>query len=178
MNDDINKLDDQVMGLLDDATEMTIGLSETDSDYNLMFIREKVTKCATYQERISDVMMKLTRVSIEVQKVAHGKKLEFIFKTNSLKDSEEYKNLPRDEKTVWLRLRLMEAQDETESWNTLRRVVSEVKEAIGERAQTLKRLDSDLRLHTKLLEMAKEEGRGATSPDAFTGSSSKEVDID
>jgi len=167
---DIKNLEERVMFLLEDATNMTLGLSADDSEYNLTFIREKVAKCSTYQERISDVMMKLTKVSIEVQKVSHGKKLELLFKTNELKDSKEYKEAPRNEKAAWLQTQ--------ESWNTLKRVVSEVKEAVGERAQTLKRLDSDLRLHTKLLEMTNEEGRGASSPDAFTGPSSKEVDID
>jgi len=175
---DIADLEERVMALLDDAMSMSLGLSEDDSLYNLIFIREKVAKCSTYQERISDVMMKLTKVSIEVQKVAHGKKLELLFKTNELKDSKEYKEAPRNEKTAWLQTQLMGAQDEAESWNTLKRVVSEVKEAVGERAQTLKRLDSDLRLHTRLLEMSNEEGRGASSPGAFTGSSSEEVDID
>jgi len=137
-----------------------------------------VAKCSTYQERISDVMMKLTKVSIEVQKVAHGKKLELLFKTNELKDSKEYKELPRNDKTAWLQVQLSKTQDEAESWNSLKRVVSEVKEAVGERAQTLKRLDSDLRLHTKLLEMSNEEGRGASSPASFTGSASEGVDID
>jgi len=175
---DIEDLDEKVLSLLNDAMEMKLGLSEDDSQYNLMFIRERVAKCSAYQEKISDVMMKLTRVSIEVQKVCHGKKLGLIFKTNELKDGDIYKNLPRDEKTAWLRLQLMETQDETESWLTLRRVVSEVKEAVSERASTLRRLDSDLRLHTKLLEMTKEEGLGASSPNAFTGSKSPELDID
>jgi len=175
---DFEELDEQVMSLLDDAMNMSLGLSEDDSQYNLTFIREKVAKCSTYQERISDVMMKLTKVSIEVQKVAHGKKLELLYKTNELKDGKEYKEMRRDHKSAWLQLQLMETQDESESWNTLKRVVSEVKEAVAERAQTLKRLDSDLRLHTKLLEMSNEEGRGASSPSPFTGSSSEEVDID
>ncbi|HEC60638.1 MAG TPA: hypothetical protein ENI27_00095 [bacterium] len=175
---DIEELNEQVMGLLDDAQAMKIGLTTDESKYNLYFIREKVTRCATYQERISDVMMKLTRVSIEVQRIAMGKKLELMFKTNELKSGDEYKDLSRDEKTSWLQSNLRGAQEETESWISLKRVVSEVKEAIGERANTLKRLDSDLRLHTKLLEMMGEEGRGATSPTAFTGSNSEEVDID
>lgn len=175
---DIKELETRVLSLLDDATSMTLGLSEDDSEYSLIFIREKVAKCSTYQERISDVMMKLTKVSIEVQKVAHGKKLELLYKTSELKDGAEYKEMHMHHKTPWLDMQLAEAKDEAESWNSLKRVVSEVKEAVGERAQTLKRLDSDLRLHTKLLEMSNEEGRGASSPTAFTGSSSEEVDID
>ena len=166
------------MALLDDAMDMKLGLSEDDSDYNIFFIREKVTKCATYQERISDVMMRLTRVSIEVQKVAHGKKLALTFETNEVRDGLEYKELPQNEKTGWLQNKLKEATDVAESWNTLKRVVSEVKEAVSERASTLKRLDSDLRLHTKLLEMSNEEGRGASSPTGFTGSKTAVLDID
>jgi len=167
-----------VMVLLDDAMEMTVGLSEDESVYNLMFIREKVAKCASYQEKISDVMMKLTRVSIEVQRIAAGKKLSLLNKKNTLKGSDEYKDLDRNDKTAWFQEQLIEEQDSAEEWNTLKRVVSEVKEAVSERAQTLKRIDSDLRLHTKLLEMSNEEGRGASSPHSYTGSASPELDID
>jgi len=175
---EISEIETQIMSLLDEAAAMKLELSEDDAQYNLMFVREKVAKCSSYQEKISDVMMKLTRVSIEVQKVAQGKKLGLLYETNSLKESKEYKEMPRNEKTSWLNVQLAEAHEETESWTALKRVVSEVKEAIGERANLLKRLDSDLRLHTKLLELVKEEGLGASLPSGFPGSASKEVDID
>jgi len=175
---DIQALGEEVMSLLDDAMKMVVGLSEDDSQYNLMFIREKVAKCATYQEKISDVMMKLTRVSIEVQRVAAGKKLGLLQKKNTLKGSEEYKAQLREDKAAWYQEQIGADEEAAEEWNTLKRVVSEVKEAVSERAQTLKRIDSDLRLHTKLLEMSNEEGRGASSPHSYTGSNSPEMDID
>jgi len=171
-------LENEVLQLLDDGMNMRLGLSTDDSDYSLHFIRQKVALCSTYQERLSDIMMKLSRISLETTRVASGRHRLLEMKRSELKGSTTYAEQPRDQKTPWLEGKLQELREEAERWSSLKRVVSEVKEAIVERAQTMKRLDSDLRLHTRLIEVQGPEGQGATSPKAYTGTSSTEVDID
>lgn len=85
---------------------------------------------------------------------------------------------PRDRKTAWLEQELQGLREEAEQWKLFKGVVSEVRKAVEERSQTMKRLDSSLRLHAKLIEMAPPEGRGPTSSNAYTGPKAGEVDID
>lgn len=155
------------MALMDDAMALSLGLSEDDSVYDLTFISKKLAICATYQERLSDIMMKLTMRSIEVHRVSSGQRRLLEMKERELKEGVEYAALAREEKGPWLGKNLQERRDEAERWNTLKRVVLEVKEAVSERAQMMKRLDSDLRLHSKLYEA--KVAAGATSRRSFTG---------
>lgn len=177
MSDNIEELEQQVLAHLDDGLSMSLGLTTTDSEYSISFIKEKLILCSTFQERLSDIMMKLTRVSIEATRMGFAAKQRLDLRYNERKSSQDYQDQPREKKTVWLQSAIKDQQEAAERWNALRRVVSEVKDAIGERAQTMKRLDSDLRLHSKLLEMVPPEGRGATSPGSYTGSHAGEIEL-
>lgn len=170
-------LEERILGLLDTATGMQLGLSEEDSDYTLDFLKKKLAMCSYYTERLSDIMMELTKISLEATRISSSKNNLLSLKHNELKASSTYSEQPRDKKTSWLESQLGTYRGEAERWNMLRRVVSEVKDAVGERGQTMKRLDSDLRLHSKLLEMTPPGARGAAAPTGFQGSSSDELDI-
>lgn len=168
------------MQLLEDAIETHVGLTEGDSNYHISFIKEKLGLCAKYTERLSDISMKMARISIEVTRSTTSRVRAQQIKERSLKDSDRYKDLPRNQQTSWLLSQLVEDQRETDQWTMLKAVVSEVKEAVSERAQAIKRLDSDLRLHAKLLELdpaGKTGAGGATSPGSYTGSASGDVEI-
>lgn len=179
MTDPLNpeEVEARVLQLLDDGSSMTLGLTTEDSDYNIDFVRQKLALCSTYLERLSDISMKLTRISVEVTRAARGVSQTLKIRMNQLKATDGYREQSREQKTPWLLSATRGEQEAAERWNGLRSVVSEVKDAIGERAQTMKRLDSDLRLHSKLIELAPQEGRGATSPRSYTGSSASEIDI-
>lgn len=168
--DIIVELETKVLGHLDGALGMELKLSGDDGDYSLQFVRQKLALCSTFQERLSDIMMKLTRISIDVTKQMAASRYLHEAKVAEVKASGPYKDAPREHKGNLLRANTQEEQNLSDRWITLRRVVSEIKEAIGERAQTMKRLDSDLRLHSRLLEMVPPENRGSTSPTSFTGS--------
>jgi hypothetical protein len=166
-------LSELVLKLLEDAADMHLSLSEEDSAYDLNFIREKLAKVGVFQERLSDIQMKLTRVSIDANVLVGQTKQQLSTKERELKLSSDYRDKPRAEKTPWLEDQLSGLREDSENWLGLFRLVSEVKEAVGNRVSTMKRLDSDLRLHAKLYE----EGvrAGATSPSAPTRGS-KEID--
>ena len=77
-----------------------------------------------------------------------------------------------------MRVQLGELPLDAERWMQLKRAVSEVREAVGERAAMIRRLDSDLRLHARLYEV--KVAGGALPPPGFKPGSSKgeEVSID
>lgn len=168
-------MEKEVVQLLDDAAGMQLSLSEDDSDYDLNFIREKVTKVAVYQERLSDIQMKLTKLNIDVTKMSSQTQEQLKMKERELRLGEDYQGKKIQEKKAWLGEQLAPQFQAAENWSNLSRLVSEVKEAVGHRVSMMKRLDSDLRLHSKLFE----EGvkAGATSPTSFTKGSTKEIDL-
>lgn len=163
------EIEAKVLEFLDDAIAMELKLTEDENDYSLHFVREKLAKCGTYLERLSDLQMKLTKLSIDVTKKQAAVQGLYHSRLIEVRGSEVYRNAPRHAKADLLTEGCLGAHVECESWMALKRMVSEVKEAIGDRAQTMKRLDSDLRLHSKLLEMVPHEGRGATHPSSYTG---------
>lgn len=172
----IEAMEEQVVSLLDDAMAMELGLSSEDSDYDYHFIREKLAKVSSYQEKLSDIMMRLSKISLVATKQALTSKTLVQLSEKRLKASDEYQNLHVASKGGWLADQLLKEEEAALRWQQLKSLVSEVKEAVTERAGTMKRLDSDLRLHVKLLEVG--GASGATSPTSYTGSKATDLDID
>jgi len=163
------------MEILDKAASMELNLSEDDSRYDLAFLSEKLAKVSVYQERLSDLQMDLTRMVIFVKSTAKRAESALRAYTTELKLSEPYKDEPRITKTPWLDQQLSERRAEVEKWTDLSFVVSEVKEAVNERQGTMKRLDSDLRLHSRLFET--KVASGAIARPSFDGQNSG-IDLD
>jgi len=172
----VDKLNKEVLDRLDDALNCELGMSEDDSDYDLNFISQKLAKCSSYMERLSHIQMQLTKISIGANRTARDDTALLKLKEVDLKASGEYDNItPRGMKSKWVQDQLSALRKETQDWMNLARAVSEVKDAVGERAGTMKRLDSDLRLHCKLYEA--KVAAGATSSVSFKVSDAKEVDL-
>jgi len=172
----LDDLELRILQLLDDATSMQVGLTDDDSEYDLNFISDKLKKVSVYQERLSDILMKLTRMSLEIKKRSTTCRSLSLLKEKELKASDGYQEQERSARSYWVENQLSDLRQEAERWEILARMVSEVKEAVAERAGTMKRLDSDIRLHTKIYEAR--VAAGATSPASYTGHSTTEVDID
>jgi len=168
-------IEERLLSLLDDAEKLKLGLSDDQADYDLIYISGKLAKCSALLETSSDIMMQVSRVSLPVIKTAGSLNIRFAVEEKRLKASLEYRGTELTEKGAWLADQLADLREAVLEWNALKAVVSEIKSAIGERAQTLKRLDSDLRLHSKLYET--KVAAGATSPHAFTGADIEEMDI-
>jgi len=153
----------QVMRILEAVLPLKIGLSEDDSVYDLSFLSQKLALCSSTMEKLSEFQLALTRINMDVINATDYLRIQIGTQERAFKDSEEYKELPRDQKSAWLHNQVGLNKDLLESWQSLRRMVSEVKEAVAERVQTIKRLDSDIRLHKGLIEA--KVAAGATSPD-------------
>jgi hypothetical protein len=175
MNIKPEDLEAEVLAHLDAAAEMRVGLSETDSDYDLHFISAKLAKVGVFQERLSDIQMSLSKASIEAIRIHRAMSARIRIKEKEAKASDDYANLPLNERAFWLENRHVALKEEASSWHQLANVVSEVKGAVAERVSTMKRLDSDLRLHAKIYEA--KIAAGATSPSSYRGNNTREIDL-
>lgn len=171
----VEELEEQLNGWLEQAMSMTVGLSMDDSAYDLNFISEKLALISVFQERLSDIMMKLTQFGLQISKRSRAEGAKRTLRLKELKASEQYADLPVNEKSYWLANQLQLQEEEAEKWSTIAHMVSEIRSAVGERAATMKRLDSDIRLHTKIYEA--KVAAGATSPSSYTGNSTKDLDL-
>lgn len=154
---------------------MKLDLSEDESVYNLTYIANKVAKCARYQERLSDMVMELTKIQIPLTQLLADAHASLRRKTEELKSSEEYENQARSDKTNWLSNQLEADRDTEIKWSALKTAVSQVKEAVVDRASTMKRLDSDLRLQSKLYEQ--KVAAGAAPPPTFRGDKDEGLEL-
>jgi len=169
------ELEALLLGWLEDATNMKVGLTDDDSDIDLTYITEKLRKLSVYQERLSDIMMKITRMSLDIHTASRSLIAAVILREKELKASDAYSEVARNERAFWLANQLADDKQATEEWKSLSTMVSTVKEAVAERAATMKRLDSDIRLHARLFEAG--VAGGAKSPSSYTGGSTKEMDL-
>lgn len=169
------KVEAKAEALHEAAMDLTLGMSDQDSMYDLTYIRTKLAQATSHIEKLSDILMELTKISLNVTNmVGQGKALLRVRETE-LKETEEFKELSRHEKTAWLTSQLQDEREENEAWMLLYRMVSTVKDSVSDRAQTMKRLDSDIRLHAKLYEQG--VASGATSPTSYKGSNTTEIDL-
>jgi hypothetical protein len=173
----LEQLEEHLMQMFDDALGMEVKLSDSpEIEYDLNYISEKLKRISVFQERLSDIQMKITKITLEVTQQLRAKRSLITLHQKEYRASTEYRNMPVADKTLWLANQLQEETEDVERWELLSKMVSEIKEAVGDRAGTIKRLDSDIRLHSKLYEARVHAG--ATSPHSFTGNSTRNVDID
>ena len=164
---DRKQIQDRVMMYLEQALEMEVGMSPDDTAYDIAFIAKKLALCSTHMEALSGIQIQLTKIGLYVTRQDHSRKNALSLQEAKLKASDEYGETPRVERKLWLEDRLREQRQEHQDWMDLRRAVSEVKDAVAERAGLMKRLDSDLRLHSKLYDT--KVAAGATPPPTFSG---------
>jgi hypothetical protein len=169
------ELENQTLTMLGQAMEMRLNLSEDDSVYDLHFISEKLALVGVFQERLSDIQMQLTQTAIEATRHYRALSASIRIAEKQAKASDHYANLPMNEKAFWLENQQTDLKGQVSRWNQLTAVVSEVRNAVTERTGTMKRLDSDLRLHARIYEA--KVAAGATSPSSYRGNNTKEIDL-
>lgn len=125
--------------ILDVTMMMELQLSENEVDYDLPYICQKLAQCSVFMERLSDAHMKLTQISV-------GTKNKLYRAQGLLKIGKKDAEMNGDYE------KLMKLEVDVAEWNHARRMVEEVRDAVKDRAQLMKRLDSDIRLHQRLLE--------------------------
>lgn len=142
-----------VMGYLHQLMEMKLDLSSEEGDYDIRYIGAKLAMCSSLLEKMGDIQLKLTKISLEVTKVWAGLDVSLRLMEERLKASDTYQEQPRETKALWLSSSMDSSRDVLVRFTYLRKVVSEVRGALAEKIQMVKRLDSDIRLQQKLLEV-------------------------
>ena len=133
------------------AGELTIGLSESEEDYDLPYLAAQLAKCSSYGERLADMLAYLTKAKIQVLR-------ELDRATNALEiaaaeDEINYMDFkPASVRAAHIRLAIREQVDDKRGWKSADTVLREVREDVSRRAEMVRRLDSDLRLHQKIIE--------------------------
>jgi hypothetical protein len=143
----------EALELMDAAAALTIKLSENEEDYDLPYLAAQLAKCSSYGERLADMLARLTQVKIEVLR-------EVDRATNALEIAEAEAEVraapgeirPASRRTAAIRLAVREEVDAKRAWKGVDATLREVREDVSRRAEMIRRLDSDLRLHQKIIE--------------------------
>ena len=61
----------RILAILEQAMNLSLGLNEEDSAYDLHFISEKLTVCSKHLEVLSDLSMELTKIMIGVMPISN-----------------------------------------------------------------------------------------------------------
>lgn len=168
----------RVMELLDVAIKTKMDLASDEAVYDLNYISGRLAQCSQHMEDLSQAGLELTQISISVINESTRTTQAFNLKEARLKDSADYRDLPREEKTPWLTQQLEAERSERDGWSTLKRVLNEVRNAVAERDGTMKRHESSLRLHAKLYET--KVGSGSAPRPSFNinpGGKDREIEI-
>lgn len=156
---------DSLRGLLTScltkADLLKLDLSADDGDYDLSYISRKLASCSAFVEQLSSISFELTKYALEIAKQVHSWKGLVSLKERSFKEGDLYQDSPREKKTLLLERFMESDQKELDEWVLNQLFLKEIRLSIAERIQSLKRLDSDLRLQQKLLEVRVSSGVGS-----------------
>lgn len=159
----------EAVELMSAASELTIGLSQNEEAYDLPYIAKQLSKCSTYGERLADMMARLAQLRVStMQQVDRAANLLEQAKAEREISPEGQGFKPASARLSWVRIQTAPETDTWKTWKTTEMVVREAKEDVGRRAETVKRLDSDLRLHQRIIE-AKITAGAMGQPDLTSG---------
>jgi uncharacterized protein YihD (DUF1040 family) len=159
--------------LVDTLSQMEVNLSDDDAEYSYIYIAQKLAQVSAFTEKLADLSLQLSRLDLAVIKAASNAKIRYNTKLVELTDSVDHSKLPRYARKSWLAARLSKAQQAVEVWESMKKSIRIVKGVLEVKANTLKQLDSDLRLQQKLTQ----QKTFNTSPAFYDSSDAVEVDI-
>lgn len=149
----VEQIETEALALMTAAGELTIDLSENEEDYDLPYIAAQLAKCSSYGERLADMLAALTQVKIEVLREADRAMNALEIAEAEAEISEIYADYkPASKRAAHIRLAVRTEVDEKRAWKGLDATLREVREDVSRRAEMIRRLDSDLRLHQKIIE--------------------------
>lgn len=160
---------------LEEASSIKIDISAEGAAYHRQYISDKVAKISSSLERLNELLMNLTKVSLQARRIQQHYAEIVKFKKINAKVSAEYAECPRDYREKLLSDLLAGDEKELDIWESLYYYITEVKTAIADKAATIRRIDSDLRLQQKLLEVSSDEVPMKTA--AFRGLATEEIDL-
>jgi hypothetical protein len=149
---------DRLMDLMRQIATFRIEISSEVEHYDLLYIAERSARCASEMESLSNINCEIAIIGAESTVRMH--ELQTLRRLTEMekKGSQEYQDLARDEKTLWLNNQLSALDEKIADLKLLSSLVSQTSALLAERSGTVKRLDSTLRLQAKLHEAKTNQG--------------------
>lgn len=129
------EVETRALALFELTLAVEVNLSADDTQYDLQYISEKLTKCASAMESVGDLQMKLAQLELATIRV-----------TALAKATAQGMKHDESEASDSLRKQVRE-------WDTSEQIVKKVRESMDGKMQLIRRLDSDVRQHQKMLEL-------------------------
>jgi len=142
----------RLLELLEEAASFVVDLPLQEEAYDTSLIVTKLAACAVYMEKLSGYQLEVSIALMSIGKLVRNSKAKLRKQEMDTKDSQAYKQQDRSEKTVYLEKTVEPFRDELEQHETMRLLLAEAKEGLTEKMNSLRRIDSSLRLQSKLLE--------------------------
>ncbi len=147
------QIEAEALALMAAAGELTIQLSENEADYDLPYLASQLAKCSSYGERLAEMLAALTQMKIEVLREVDRATNALEIKEAEAETGVLFENhKPVSKRNAAIRLHVREEIDAKRAWKGLDATLREVREDVSRRAEMIRRLDSDLRLHQKIIE--------------------------
>lgn len=147
----IEEIQKHALELMEAAGVLTIQLSENEEDYDLRYLQTQLAKCSSYGERLADMMARMAQLKVLV--LQGESRASNLFEDAQLEaeisTSENLKPVAR--RNAIVKRHSLEEKREFQRWKILELVVREARDEVCRRSDIVKRLDSDLRLHEKIL---------------------------
>lgn len=125
----------KALSLFELTLAVEVNLSADDTQYDLQYISEKLTKCASAMETVGDHQMKLAQLELATIRTAALARSAAQGMKHDESDASDAK------------------RKEVREWDTAEQVVKKVRESMDGKMQLIRRLDSDVRQHQKMLEL-------------------------
>jgi hypothetical protein len=170
MHKEANDLATKALDLMEAAAKMTLRMSDEAEVYTYDYLAGILRKCSIYAEDLGDKLAALARL-----------KVKLMLKLQQAQNALEVEKLElEDEAIAELGVKAVTARDRyvrrklaenprsgaavVDGWKLADRVLVEAKTEISRRADIVKRIDSDVRLHQRMIESRMGDGPGRRDP--------------
>lgn len=136
------------------ATAVQLKFSENDAEYTLEYIASALGRTVKATEDLSDMLMDLTRVELQVIEEADRLQHVYELKEAAERDTDAYMNYDRGRRTAWLKLKIQSYEQTANDWAALVKAFTLIKRQVVSRAATVKRIESAVRLHARIFDLA------------------------
>ncbi len=180
MNQAPEELATKALRLMEDAGMLTLRMSDVQEDYTYDYLAAILRKCSIYAEDLGDKLAELAKLKMKLvlctqgaQNASARRRLEL--EKEALEDT-TIKNAAARDNYVRRKLADDPSAQLYQDWQTVNHILTEAKAEVTRRASIIQKLDSDVRLHQRIIEA--KMGDGPIRQDPRGVPRTRPVDID
>lgn len=148
----LEKNKQKLSNTLDRVLEMEVGISDNSEDYTLEYIAAKLALVTAYSEKLSTYSTLLASHSLAVINGARSAKSYVKIRTAQIMLSPEYQAKSGSRQKAWLEVKIAPLTISATNWEIFEKSLNVVQDAIAEKMTTFRKIDSSLRLQTRIYE--------------------------